>query len=660
MTIRTLPFSRVSQTLCLLALITASAAMAICLTFVVENMDAFLIQNVLDDDARKALLYVPLGSGLVVTFTAAIFCWLRGSPAFERLVRIVRVLAPGWLLWAVPVLTSYGAWKERPLEFLLLLSAFALALERTFRVSFSALPQATVQQGRKLLRWGDSIQGRRVLFAIVVVSCAAYSGYFSFHTVQEHHRLTTGPYDLGIGDSLMANMLAGEFFRVPALLPDGSSMLKGHALFAAFLYLPFYAIYPSSEALLVIQSVMMGFAALPLYLFAATQLPRFYALIVALCFLMTPILHGPNFYDFHFLSTAPIFHFLLYLGIAKKKHWFTASFWLVLVALREDISMSLIPLGCVLAVSGVRVRTGLVMAGASLVVFIVVKFVIMPAAGTWFFSNHYAGLFVPGQQSYGSAIITTLSNPTKFLTSLLTLPKLVFLLHIFGPLLFLSWRSPWILVASLGAFPSTFMVTDGRYVTDIGFQYVTHWLPYLFGGAVVALVLMKSKKVRMSTISALVATSCAVLLHSWVFGAVLQKNSFSAAAKPIPLAMTKEERAEYRALTEIRAMIPPQAIVSASPVMYPHISNRTDAYALENGPDGNPEYLLINPRLVEKIRGSVKVLRQQASYGLLAKRRSIYLFKRNHESEETARAFRDLNLGGTAGQRRAQPKRGAN
>jgi len=81
------------------------------------------------------------------------------------------------------------------------------------------------------------------------------------------------------------------------------------------------------------------------------------------------------------------------------------------------------------------------------------------------------------------AIVTILTNPALLLTSLFTVPKLTFALHVFAPLLFLTWRNAWLFAATLGAFPSTLMVTNGIYVTNIGFQYVTHWVPYVFGGA---------------------------------------------------------------------------------------------------------------------------------------------------------------------------------
>lgn len=655
---RPLSFPRTAQTLGLLALVTASVVMALLLGLAVEQPADFISRNVLPDGLRVALLTAPTGAGLAVAATGLVLIWRKKEPALLWLEKLARYLSPLWLLWALPVLLSYAAWSSRPLEFLLLLAVFALALERALRWSLSAVPAPIVNWARQKVHSLNAGRRRLIPLAVVVTACVLYATYFSYATIQEHHRLTTGTLDLGISDNLMANMLAGKFFRVPALLPDGSSMLRGHALFGALFYLPLYAIHPSSEAMLAIQATLMGFAALPLYLFASTQIPRAYACLLAICYLLSPILHGPNFYDFHFLSISPIFHFFLYLGIARRKLWLTGLAWLALVLTREDLSMSMIPLACVLALSGVRVKTGLIIAGASAIAFVLIKFVIMPAAGSWFFSDHYAGLYLPGHQSFGSAIVTILTNPALLLTSLFTVPKLTFALHVFAPLLFLTWRNAWLFAATLGAFPSTLMVTNGIYVTNIGFQYVTHWVPYVFGGAAVGIRLMNQRVgAPARKLAAILALATAVILHSWVFGAVLQRNSFTAAAKPIPLRMTDAERADYAALKELRAMIPKEAIVAASPQMYPHISNRADAYDLESA-HGNAEYLLVSPRSVAKTQRTLRELLPSVAYGLLAQRGTIYLFKRNHVNPETSKAWRTLGIRGrTQPRKAAQPTR---
>ncbi len=620
----------------------ASVAMTLLLVSVPVGLRAFIVSNSIDTEMRQLLLLIPAGLAMLVAIGSTIAILVTGGRSFALLDRLARICAPLLLLWAVPILACYEAWRDQPLAFLVLLAVFALGLEQSLRRCLEAVPLPVRDWITEAIRALDHGRARYIPLAVVLLGCIGYSGYFSYQTILEHHRMTTGTLDLGIGDNLMANALAGKFFRVPALHPDGSLILRGHAVFGMFLYLPFYAIKPCSETLLIIQAAMFGFAALPLYLFASTQVRRFYACVIAHCFLLTPIIHGPNFYDFHFFPTAMFFHFWLYYSLAKRLPWLTAITWFVLVAMREDVSMGLTVLGIVLALSGVRVKSGLAIAAGSAVMFVIIKFVIMPAAGTWFFADHYAGLYIPGEQSYGSVMKTIITNPTMLLTSLIKEHKLVFVLHVFAPLLFLSWRNPWLLLVTLAGFPSTLMVTNGPYILNIGFQYVTHLVPYVFGGAAIALRLM-SKDLRNSPkmFAASLAMLAAVLLHSLTYGAVLQTNTFTAAAKPIPLKITDQERETYAGLVELRAMIPKGVEIGASPQAYPHVSHWPDAYDLENA-DRAVEYILLEPKSAYKTRRNLRKLLSKHRYGLLAERNGIYLFKRDHESVGTEAAWQAL------------------
>src|SRR5690606_27920867 len=141
----------------------------------------------------------------------------------------------------------------------------------------------------------------------------------------------------------------------------------------------------------------------------------------------------------------------------------------------------------------------------------------------------------------------------------------------------------------------------------------------------------------------LAAVGAAAVLHSWVFGAALQRSTFSAAAKPIPLTMTEAEREEYRGLVELRNMIPKDAVVAATPHMYPHISHWINAYDLEIA-HGKAEYFLVSPRSIRKAYRTLTPLLQKTPYDLVAKKGTIYLFRKGESSPEGQRAWAELGL----------------
>ena len=90
-------------------------------------------------------------------------------------------------------------------------------------------------------------------------------------------------------------------------------------------------------------------------------------------------------------------------------------------------------------------------------------------------------------------------------------------------------------------------------------------------------------------------------------------------------------------------MIPPEASVAATDPETPHISNRVTAHPFRTG-SGTSDYLLMR-RLVRKdSRRNAQRAINNSSYGLLAHVGDFYLFKKNHESPETADALKRLGL----------------
>ena len=122
-------------------------------------------------------------------------------------------------------------------------------------------------------------------------------------------------------------------------------------------------------------------------------------------------LHGPNFYDFHELPVALPFHFLLYLAVAKERYRWVPLLTIILYAHREDVSVGLTILGIFLMFSGVRPKVGAALALISPLVFLAIKFVLMPAMGSWWFADIYKELQPAGSEGYGPVVQTILINP---------------------------------------------------------------------------------------------------------------------------------------------------------------------------------------------------------------------------------------------------------
>ncbi|HEX2675333.1 MAG TPA: DUF2079 domain-containing protein, partial [Polyangiales bacterium] len=314
------PFASASLALGMLALIGASLGLfAATLGLPHAELVGFHDKNHLDDDPRNKLFFTLLAGGALAGGAAALWLWRRGREGVPALQRASQLLLPLGFAGFLPSLFAYDPWHNDPLTYMIELAIVVLLFEQALRVSLAAMPEGLGEL------WAERVQlsprvARMLPLGLVMLGSLGYAWYFSYYTILHHHRLQSSGFDLGINVNWCWNALHGHPERSTVLFgKDGGHFLGNHAIFGMALWLPFYALKPGAETLLIFQATMAGLAAIPLYLFACTQIPRFSAVVVAFAYLMFAPLHGPNFYDFHELIPPLFFHFLLYWAIAREK-----------------------------------------------------------------------------------------------------------------------------------------------------------------------------------------------------------------------------------------------------------------------------------------------------------------------------------------------------
>jgi len=457
--------------------------------------------------------------------------------------------------------------------------------------------------------------------------------------------LGTAGFDLGIFDNLMMNALHGRPFRSTVAVPYGS-YLSNHAEYGMFLFVPLYALRPGSETLLILQSVFMGFAAVPLYLFAATQVPRATAATIACASLLYAPVHGANFYDFHWMPMSMFFFYWMFYAIAKRKHWWITILTVVICSLREDTAFGLIAVGLFLIVTGNGVRLGSVLTGVSTVWFIIVKFIIMPWAGPWWFADIYKDLMAQGESGYGSVVRTILINPNYFFKLLLDEAKATYALQLLAPLALLPLRHPALALLMLPGFFVTLMTTGYAPTLSIAFQYTTTWVPFLFAAVAIALRLRTVQLGPGARRASVIALCAGVACHSYVFGAFLQHNTFVGGFSRVDFAMSPGERARYADLKYVASFIPPNASVAATELEIPHVSARVDAYTLKVT-TGDADYFFVNRYHVDAdARQRMRKSMKKAPYGLVARKGDFLLFGKGHKSKGSDEALLAVGLSG--------------
>jgi uncharacterized membrane protein len=287
------------------------------------------------------------------------------------------------------------------------------------------------------------------------------------------------------------------------------------------------------------------------------------------------------------------------------------------------------------------------MAAVSSVWFVILKFAVMPHFWQTWFASIYKDLQAPGKSGYGSVVQTILINPTYFLTTMLREEKLIYFLHMFGPLALLPTRRWALLMLAIPGFAFSMLTTGYAPTISIAFQYTCHSIPYVFAATVLMVRLVGERPngaVRRQAV--LTAVAFGVLCHSYVFGAILQHQTFVGGFSKVEFTMSDEEVARYKTMKEMRALIPQNASVAASENEVPHVSARMDAYTIKDGAAPDADFILVNQnQMGGGTRTAVNTMFSHNDYGLLKAGHGLYLFKRGYESAETKAAISTLGIG---------------
>ncbi len=582
-------------------------------------VDKFIEGNDLDIEARNVLLVSMIAGALLgMLIPGALLLWKRSRRSLDIANRAARIASPLVLLWATPAIFRWKPWIKEPIGLAVTILVFSFVLERTLCISLEAVPtraSAWLQRATRFLRQRVPWLFRHGPFATVAIAAVLYAVIMSYLSILLHHRMETRGFDLGGYDSLFYNALSGNPFRCPAnVIPTGNwSSLRGHAEVSMYVLLPLYAISPRAETLLIIQSSLLGLGAIPLYLLAARHIPRIAAMAVAGCYLFFPALHSANLFDVHMQPVATFFILWVAYFVDARRYVLLAIFLAIALGCREDIGIGLTIGSLFLVFTGHRPVAGAIMAASSAIYFFTMRFFIMPLAGEWWFQAIYKDLFPPGQETYFGVAKTLVTNPIFVLGSLLTEAKLIHVLRIMTPVAFMPMRRVhlwWLLIP--GAF-FTILTTGYKPTVTPTFQYVGHWIPYVFIGVSVAVAAVGRKDGRIRQAAAVITMVVATLAATYNWGALLQRNHFEAGWGKVNLEpLTDKEVEKLAQLREMIALIPPNASVGASENIVPHVSNRETVYTLRYAYE-QPDYILYRV-------GTGKFGAKQANRELRAKR----------------------------------------
>jgi uncharacterized membrane protein len=396
--------------------------------------------------------------------------------------------------------------------------------------------------------------------------------------------------------------------------------LAAHAKFGHYLFLPIYALVPRPETLLVIQSILIGAGAIPLFLFARRHLAEWAALVVALAYLAYYPMHGATFSEFQNVPIAALFVFFVVWAADAKRWVWMGIFTVIALLMREDIPIGLSVIGFFLLASGYRPTAGLVLAAVSLSYFLLMRFYVMEEKGDWWFPTMYKELWA---------------------------------------IAFLPLRRWYLWLSLVPGGLLTLLVTNYDPPVQFSFHYVMHWAPYLFMACVLALAAIgKSPDFGpLRQRAALIALGASSLVLSYNYGAfAAREGSFKGGFNKIEFTVSQTEKQRYERLMDLIKPIGPDDTVAATEKIGPHLSSRRVLHTMRTGPRGTTWIVASSRELkLSKTKPSLKAVLEKGEYGVVRRSGDFALFKRGHSTEGNARLMRDWGLSSAEPASRPKP-----
>jgi uncharacterized membrane protein len=635
--------TRVARVGLLAVLEATSAGLAVWALSAHAQLPRYARDNGLGWEGRRFVFY-DMGAGLAVAaaVVAALVAWKRRE-ALAVVERLARRLSPLALSGLAPFLFDARLWTDWPLVFLPLAALFGSGAWASAHVVLTTPPAFPALRAR----WEALLartKRRAALPAIrvdgplvvVVAAACAYAMYFATITIAAHRNLHTSAFDMGLEDNLMWNLVHGGplFHSGPFSGPTGSH-LSNHATFFSYVLAPLYRAAPHPETLLAVQATLMGAAAVPLHLYARRHLPRWTSALVALLYLAYPGLHGANLYDFHYLPLGVVFVWLVLYAVEARRHALTVVAAVLALSVREDVAFCVGVLGVFFVLRGEAVRRGALLALAGGGYFLVMKLGVMPrfAAGHESFLNQYSGLLGPEQKGFGGVLETALGNPVYTGHVLFEQDKLVYVLQLLVPVLFVPLTRPIGILLVVPGLLFTLLATAYPPLNQISFQYTSYWTAFVFIGVVLALERAREARhpgegggiARQRALA--VGLVAATLACSYLYGAVLQRGTARGGFEPFPFGTTDVDRTRRAELGDLLKELPADASVSGSEHLLPQVSGRRDAYTLRFG-IYDAEYLLLQLPMRGDERDKVVPVLRDGTFGVVVDRPDMVLAKR--------------------------------
>jgi uncharacterized membrane protein len=490
----------------------------------------------------------------------------------------------------------------------------------------------------------------RLIFVFIVVYTLVLSGY----TIFMYYGFKTYGWDLGIfTQSFWTTVNLGKPFQytLETYVNPSQNFFGAHFSPMLFLIVPIYGIFQSPLTLLVLQSFVIGLAALPLYWIAKGKLnSRLWGLTFAASFLLHPALQGMNSFDFHVEAFVPLFFFFAFYFLDKNQLIKGIIFCLLTLSTIEFAPILIVFLGLYFLFKNIhrgpktRIKARIKQTYIPLLLVSMSIIWLFLAFRVIYTINPMKSNGLPGNwdnwgTSISDVILNVIKNPVRAIETMVNpIEKAYYFAFIFAPVVFLLFLAPaelllvlpWALAASLSQYSPYF---------EPYFQYFGLIAAQIYIAAIIgAKRLFKIEDSHETNSKGERKLMVLILIVSLVSCVAVSPLGLPAiTSRPVQV------NSHTQTLEQVLSLIPSYASVATQNDIEPHLAQRENIFILTWPMNMNVDYIIVDltssmalyapPGLRFSPVQALHAILEGGQYGIMASADGVLLLKRGYSGE---------------------------
>lgn len=403
---------------------------------------------------------------------------------------------------------------------------------------------------------------------LVALGACGYTAFYLCWSIHNFDNLGMYGFDLGIHDQAVWLLSRGYS---PFVTISGVNYFGDHLSWIMLAVVPLYWLFPSAKVLLVVQSLALGSAAVPVFLLGRLRLrSEWLACGLAWVYLLNPYIGWGHTEQFHPDAFEVTLVFLAFLFVLRKRWRLFFAMVVLLMLVKEDVPLLVFGLGIWVAVLFNR-RAGI---GASLLavvwMFVNFRFLVPTLSGIGSLAEYIRihGTRIPFG-GLGGFVRTACTRPWRVISRLFESGRPLYYLQVFAPLGFAPFLSPSTLVAVM-------LPLLANALSTFAYQHMLHYhygdlvIPGLLAAAVFGMA-NAPRRARNIIVGFMLVMA---VLGLWLWGPVPGSRD--------PCPWVTQTPAVLQAVDRAVDMIPKDAVVSADYHYVTRLTHRVEVYEFPN------------------------------------------------------------------------------